>query len=462
MKTVNKFGHYHGFHAAQANTLGPAGPAGVGFELDLDGNYNMRFKKLKNVALGSEPYDVATVKQMHEIIQMNEKNENFNVKGLPQAIQTYLEQHRDEILVPLINLSVEKNLKLPSEPMTGRASLESGENDRGNFRPPGPQGIQGPQGIRGQPGPPGKDGLTGRQGIPRPMGPAGPVGTGFVMDENGNYDIQKRQIINVGISTDPNAAATVHQVVELSKLVDLNSSLLLQKLPEGLQKYTKDVVNPLLTSKCLMVDESGNYDVKNHQLKNLLDSIDPKAAATVGQINELKNSIETNRSALFDVLPKELQKYQDTILLPFINERIGNNKLLKKINTDISEIQQIGVKWVQEVAVDSKVKSLLQQYTIDTLIPEVDKKISRFKTDKLDPLIKDKIKSEENKLNHLVVKKLEPLEKRLKLLEENKSSAENTIATLIANKVTPMEIRLKELEEKRVKALEERVESIPY
>ena len=67
-------------------------------------------------------------------------------------------------------------------------------------------------------------------------------------------------------------------------------------------------------------------------------------------------------------------------------------------------------------------KALLQSYTTETLTPEIDKKIARFKSDKLDPLLKDKIKTEENKMNQLAVRKLEPVEKRLKSLEEKIAS----------------------------------------
>lgn len=424
MKTVNKFGHYRGFHVAQGTVLGPAGPAGVGFELDLDGNYNMRFKKLKNVALGTEPYDAATIKQLHEIITMNSNGENIASRDLPLAIRNYLEQHKDDFLLPLVHSSVENKMKdLPSQ-TSGRASLEGEESGRlrGPAGPPGPRGPAGPpgmQGLRGPAGPPGVAGVKGEQGI---AGMAGAPGIGFSVDTDGNYDLKKKELVNVGMSSNPSAAATVQQVTELHKLVDINSELLLVKLPAEFKKYTLEVVNPLIASKCLMLDESGNFDAKNKQLKNLSDNDDVKAAVTVGQINELKRLIETNRSAVFDWLPKKLQEYEDSNLVSLVNKQIQESATLNKINKDILEIQTVGLNWIKEVSVDAKMKALLQSYTIETLTPEIDKKIARFKSDKLDPLLKDKIKTEENKMNHLVVRKLEPVEKRLKSLEEKVES----------------------------------------
>lgn len=58
MKTVDKFGHYRGFESK-------AGPPGIGFALDEEGNYSMMEKRLTHVGNGEMEGDGVNMHQLH-------------------------------------------------------------------------------------------------------------------------------------------------------------------------------------------------------------------------------------------------------------------------------------------------------------------------------------------------------------------------------------------------------------
>lgn len=71
--TVDKFGHYRGYRSAEAR-LGPRGPAGEGFALNADGNYDMKKKRLTNVGDGKDLDDAVTVRHLTFLIDQTESH----------------------------------------------------------------------------------------------------------------------------------------------------------------------------------------------------------------------------------------------------------------------------------------------------------------------------------------------------------------------------------------------------
>jgi len=90
-------------------------------------------------------------------------------------------------------------------------SLPGGESSEGLEGPPGPQGpkgdpgAQGPQGFKGDPGAQGPQGPKGEQGAQGPKGQTGSKGDpgpGFKLTSDGNYDLEKRKLLNLKVLPD--------------------------------------------------------------------------------------------------------------------------------------------------------------------------------------------------------------------------------------------------------------------
>ena len=95
--------------------VGQAGPAGVGYKLDLNGNYDIQLKKLVNVKPGTNNNDVVTKSQLdtktslldgartHGYI-VNKKAVIYSQSGAVHAKSFYLQdQNEDEVRILSVN-----------------------------------------------------------------------------------------------------------------------------------------------------------------------------------------------------------------------------------------------------------------------------------------------------------------------------------------------------------------------
>ena len=84
-------------------------------------------------------------------------------------------------------------------------SSEAGDGLAGPPGPQGPKGAQGPQGPKGDPGaqgPQGPKGEPGAQGPKGQTGSKGDPGPGFKLASDGNYDMEKRKLLNLEVLPD--------------------------------------------------------------------------------------------------------------------------------------------------------------------------------------------------------------------------------------------------------------------
>ena len=135
--------------------------------------------------------------------------------------------------------------------------------------------------------------------------------------------------------------------------------------------------------------------MQNKRLKNLSIDNDPSSAATVGQITI------------------KLEEYQHTILIPLISSTVDKNTKLQSIFSDFQDLKKKAESVIKDLSVSEYFRHGIDQYTKSVLPGIIDKKISNFKSSTLDPLINDKIKSEEQKMNALVHKVIAPLQQKL-------------------------------------------------
>ena len=74
----------HNPHTTNVTGRGVRGPAGIGFKLNADGDYDMENKKLTNVGEGTENQDCITKHQLNS--GLNTKNYNSEASsGDPEA-----------------------------------------------------------------------------------------------------------------------------------------------------------------------------------------------------------------------------------------------------------------------------------------------------------------------------------------------------------------------------------------
>ena len=106
--TVDKFGRFRGYQAQ-------AGPPGVGFVLDEDGNYDMMNKRLRRVTAGTEMQDVVTYQQLEPHVKMllmlNKSVHELLPDRLPPLFEEFMKEQKEKLLIPLVTETLQKKLK---------------------------------------------------------------------------------------------------------------------------------------------------------------------------------------------------------------------------------------------------------------------------------------------------------------------------------------------------------------
>lgn len=156
----------------------------------------------------------------------------------------------------------------------------------------------------------------------------GPPGLGFILDRDGNYDMQNRRLTNVADGVEPNDCVTVKHLAILTEGVDNNAEVftehlsgLADTLNAGFEKFAKDRMIPKI------------QELQTAGFKKFIEEEEPVLTKKVS--DEIQKDVAQK-------LHEIILKYTDNVIKPWVKAEIkANDKNLEKIQAIERDITKI-------------------------------------------------------------------------------------------------------------------------